>query len=104
VARAETDRIRNRVREGSSLHGAIAEKGVFPVMLTQLVTLGEEGGRLAEFMLKAAELLERRTERAVERLVTMAEPAMIITFGTLVAFVAAALLQAIYGVNASSFR
>jgi general secretion pathway protein F len=104
VARAETERIRNRVREGSSLHGAIAEKGVFPVMLTQLVTLGEEGGRLAEFMLKAAELLERRTERAVERLVAMAEPAMIITFGALVAFVAAALLQAIYGVNASSFR
>jgi type IV pilus assembly protein PilC len=104
VARAETDRIRSRIREGSSLHGAIAEKSVFPVMLTQLVTLGEEGGRLAEFMLKAADLLERRTERAVERLVTMAEPAMIITFGALVAFVAAALLQAIYGVNASSFR
>lgn len=104
VARAETDRIRNRVREGSSLHGAIAEKNVFPVMLTQLVTLGEEGGRLSEFMRKAAELLERRTERAVERMVAMAEPAMIITFGALVAFVAAALLQAIYGVNASSFR
>jgi type II secretory pathway component PulF len=104
VARSETERIRNRVREGSSLHGAIAEKAVFPLMLTQLVTLGEEGGRLSEFMLKAAELLERRTERAMERLVAMAEPAMIITFGMLVAFVAAALLQAIYGVNASSFR
>jgi general secretion pathway protein F len=104
VARAETDRIRNRVREGSSLHAAIAEKNVFPTMLTQLVTLGEEGGRLSEFMLKAADLLERRTEQAVERMVAMAEPAMIITFGAIVAFVAAALLQAIYGVNASSFR
>ena len=104
VARAETDRIRNRVREGSSLHAAIAEKNVFPTMLTQLVTLGEEGGRLSDFMLKAADLLERRTEQAVERMVAMAEPAMIITFGAIVAFVAAALLQAIYGVNASSFR
>jgi len=73
-------------------------------MLTQLVTLGEEGGRLAEFLLKSAELLERRTERAVERMVALAEPAMIITFGMLVAFVAMALLQAIYGVNAGSFR
>lgn len=104
VARRETERIRNRVREGSSLNGAIAERAVFPAMLTQLVTLGEEGGRLAEFLLKSAELLERRTERAVERMVALAEPAMIITFGMLVAFVAMALLQAIYGVNAGSFR
>lgn len=104
VARSETERIRTRVREGSSLHAAIAEKSVFPIMLTQLVTLGEEGGRLAEFMTKAADLLEQRTERALERMVAMAEPAMIITFGLMVAFVAAALLQAIYGVNAGSFR
>lgn len=103
VARAETERIRTRVREGSSLHGAIAERAVFPAMLTQLVTLGEESGRLADFLLKAADLLERRTERAVERMVALAEPAMIITFGLLVAFVAMALLQAIYGVNAGSF-
>lgn len=103
VARQETERIRVRVREGSSLHAAIAERSVYPAMLAQLVTLGEEGGRLAEFLLKAAELLERRTERAVERMVALTEPIMIITFGLLVAFVALALLQAIYGVNAGSF-
>ena len=104
VARAETDRIRNRVREGSPLHAAISERSVFPAMLTQLIALGEEAGRLAEFLMKAAELLERRTERAVERMVALAEPVMILTFGGLVAVVALALLQAIYGVNAGSFR
>ena len=104
VARAETERIRTRVREGGSLNGAIAERGLFPAMLTQLVALGEEAGRLSEFLLKSADLLERRTERAVERLVALAEPLMIVTFGCLVALVALSLLQAIYGVNASSFR
>jgi type II secretory pathway component PulF len=104
VARAETERIRNRVREGSSLNAAIVERSLFPAMLTQLVALGEEAGRLAEFLLKSAELLERRTERAVERMVALAEPVMILTFGGLVAIVALALLQAIYGVNAGSFR
>jgi general secretion pathway protein F len=104
VARAETDRIRTRVREGGALHAAISEHGLFPPVLAQLVALGEEAGRLSEFLLKAADLLERRTERALERLVAMAEPAMIILFGGLVALVALALLQAIYGVNASSFR
>lgn len=102
VARAETDRIRTRVREGGSLNGAIAERGVFPPVLQQLVALGEEAGRLSDFLLKSADLLERRTERAVERLVALAEPAMIVMFGGLVALVALALLQAIYGVNAGS--
>ena len=46
----------------------------------------------------------RRTERAVERMVALAEPAMIVGFGGVVALVALALLQAIYGVNAGSFR
>lgn len=104
VARDETERIRTRVREGGSLNGAIAERGVFPPVLQQLVALGEEAGRLSDFLLKSADMLERKTERAVERLVALAEPAMIVMFGGLVALVALALLQAIYGVNASSFR
>lgn len=104
VARQETDRIRTRVREGSSLNAAIGEHSLFPSVLAQLVGLGEEAGRLSDFLIKSAELLERRTERAVERLVALAEPAMIVAFGGLVALVALALLQAIYGVNASSFR
>jgi len=103
VAQAETDRIRTKVREGSSLHGAIAEGGLFPPVLTQLVALGEDAGRLADFLLKAAELLEKKTERTLERLVALVEPAMIVGFGGIVAIVALALLQAIYGVNAGSF-
>lgn len=104
VARAETERVRARVREGSSLNAAIAERSLFPPVLPQLILLGEEAGRLADFMLKAADLLERRTERAIERMVALAEPAMIVGFGGVVALVALALLQAIYGVNAGSFR
>jgi type II secretory pathway component PulF len=103
VAQAETDRIRKSVREGSSLHAAIAEGGLFPAVLTQLVALGEEAGALANFLLKAAELLENKTERSLERLVALVEPAMIVGFGGIVAVVALALLQAIYGVNAGSF-
>jgi len=103
VAQEETERIRAQVREGSSLHAAIAHGGLFPPVLAQLVALGEDSGRLSDFLLKAAELLERKTERTLERLVALVEPAMIVGFGGIVAVVALALLQAIYGVNAGSF-
>ncbi|MCZ6477064.1 MAG: type II secretion system F family protein [Gemmatimonadetes bacterium] len=103
VAQTEKERIRVRVREGSPLHAAISEKSIFPTVLPQLVALGEDAGRLSEFLIKSAELLERKVERTLERLVAIAEPAMIIGFGGIVALVALALLQAIYGVNAASF-
>jgi general secretion pathway protein F len=102
LARAVTIRVRTRVREGSALNHALAEHGLFPPELIQLVALGEESGKLSDFLLKSAELLERRTERALERLVALVEPAMIVTFGAIIAVVALALLQAIYGVNSGS--
>jgi type II secretory pathway component PulF len=104
IAREETARIRDRVREGSPLGTTLAEGGLFPRLLGQLVSVGEEAGRLHEFLMKAAEIFEDRTEQATQRLVTLLEPAMILVFGSVVAFIALALLQAIYGVNASAFR
>jgi len=97
-------RIRTRVREGSSLRAALAESTLFPPMLAQLVGVGEDAGQLRTFLMKSADIFEERTERATSRLATLAEPAMIIVFGAIVAFVALSLLQAIYGINANSFK
>jgi type II secretory pathway component PulF len=103
-ARDDVVRIRTRVREGSSLRAAIAESKLFPPMLAQLVGVGEDAGQLRTFLMKSADIFEERTERATSRLATLAEPAMIIMFGAIVAFVALSLLQAIYGINANSFK
>ncbi len=104
LAQDEVLRIRTRVREGASLHGALAEGDLFPDMLGQLVAVGEEAGRLQEFLDKAAEIFEQSTQRALQRLVAIAEPLMIVIFGGIVGLVALSLLQAIYGINAGSFR
>lgn len=103
LARDDTLRIRQRVREGISLRQSIAESELFPPLLPQLVGVGEEAGRLTDFLEKAADIFEEKTERAAQRLATIAEPAMIMIFGSIVALVALSLLQAIYGVNATSF-
>jgi general secretion pathway protein F len=103
VAEGEVRRIREEVRVGTSLHRSVAAGRVFPPELARLVAVGEESGRLAEFLGRAADLFERRSVRAVERAVTLMEPVVIVVFGGLVAVVALALLQAIYGVNAGAF-
>jgi len=104
LARDDTARIRTRVREGSSLRAAVGESTLFPPLLAQLIGVGEDAGQLRIFLDKAADIFEERTERATQRLATLAEPAMIVVFGAIVAFVALSLLQAIYGINANSFK
>jgi type II secretory pathway component PulF len=104
LARDDTVRIRTRVREGSSLRAAVADSSLFPPMLAQLIGVGEDAGQLRVFLTKSADIFEERTERATQRLATFLEPAMIVMFGAIVAFVALSLLQAIYGINANSFK
>jgi general secretion pathway protein F len=104
VAQDDVARIRTKVREGTSLRAAVADSAIFPPLLAQLIGVGEEAGQLKEFLTKSAEIFEERTERATQRLAALAEPAMIVIFGAIVAFVALSLLQAIYGINASSFK
>jgi type II secretory pathway component PulF len=73
-------------------------------LLTQLVLIGEESGTLERFLGKAADLFDERADRTRQRLVALAEPAMIIVFGGIIGFVALSMLQAVYSVNASAFR
>lgn len=104
VGRDEVLRIRASVREGSSMSSALAPGLLFPPLLTQLVLIGEESGTLERFLGKAADLFDERADRTRQRLVSLAEPAMIIVFGGIIGFVALSMLQAVYSVNASAFR
>ena len=104
IAKDDAMRIRTRVREGISLRAAVAESAIYPALLSQLIAVGEDAGDLRAFLLKAADIFEERTERATQRVAALAGPAMIVMFGAVVAFVALSLLQAIYGINASSFK
>lgn len=104
IARDEIARVRGLVREGSSMRNAVAGSTLFSPLLAQLIGVGEEAGQLRTFLVKAADIFEERTERATQRVAALAEPAMIVVFGAIVAFVALSLLQAIYGINANSFR
>ena len=104
IAKDEIARVRALIREGSSMRAAVAGSTLFSPLLAQLIGVGEEAGQLRTFLVKAADIFEERTERATQRLAALTEPAMIVVFGAIVAFVALSLLQAIYGINARSFR
>lgn len=92
---AEAER---RVHGGASLSQSLA--GLLPPLTERLLDAGETGGDLPGMAARAAEASEGEVQRAVGHAVALIEPVMIIGFGGIVGFVALALLQAIYGLNA----
>lgn len=87
-----------RVRDGAPLVEAIGD--ALPPLARQLLRAGEAGGSLGMLAGRAAAAAESHAERQLGRVVALIEPVMILGFGGVVALVALALLQAIYGLNA----
>ncbi len=90
---------RGRVAEGQGLTAALEATGALTSSALQLAAIGEGSGRLPPLLAKAAELDDAEAERRLKALVSLLEPGMILAFAGLVAFVAAALLQAVYALR-----
>ncbi|WP_373070917.1 type II secretion system F family protein [Gemmatimonas sp.] len=89
------------VRDGGSVSQALF--GSLTPLATRLLEAGEQGGALAPLARRAATAASDQVQRVITSAVALIEPVMILGFGGVVGFVALALLQAIYGINASSF-
>jgi len=96
---ARLGRARARVAEGAPLTPSVEREGALTSAALQLLHVGESSGRLADMARRAGDLAAQDAERGLKTLVTFIEPALIVTFGGLVAFVAAALLQAVYAIR-----
>ena len=96
LARAEA-----LVRDGGAVSQALS--GSLTPLATRLLEAGEESGALAPLARRAATAANDQVQRVVTSAVALIEPVMILGFGGVVGFVALALLQAIYGINAGSF-
>jgi type II secretory pathway component PulF len=90
---------RGVVIAGTPLSHALKASNAMTSTVVRLVRAGEESGRLAEMLSRAASLEAERARRLVTSAVRLLEPALILVFGGIVAFVAAALLQAVYSVR-----
>jgi len=89
------------VSEGSALAPALTS--TLPPLAVQLIAVGEESGHLEDLCLRVADSYDTEVRRSVRTAVALIEPAMILLFGSLVGFVALAMLQAIYGINLNAF-
>jgi type IV pilus assembly protein PilC len=77
-------RIRDDVTTGTTLYNAIKSTGLFPNMLLQMVSIGEESGALDEMLDKVATHYEEAVDNAVDSLSSLMEPLIMSVLGVLV--------------------
>lgn len=74
------------VEKGQQLSVLLKKVGMFPELFLQMVAIGEETGNLADMLLSAALSLESDARTAVQRLMALLEPVLILGTAVLVAF------------------
>ena len=75
---------RARIREGDRIGDPLRKSRLFPPMVVQMISIGEESGSLDQMLGKAAEFYEDEVDEAVKGLSSLMEPFIIVILGTLI--------------------
>jgi len=84
VYQAATKEIQRKVSSGTTLTAAMQESNVFPNMVTQMVSIGEESGALDSMLGKVADFFEAEVDDAVEALASLMEPMIMVVLGVVI--------------------
>src|SRR5216683_2365591 len=96
LLRSTVSQATRMVREGESLHGALASKGVMPEMALDMIEVGESSGALSPMLNSVAEFYEEEVSLRLTALVSLIEPLLLVCMGLLVAFILISLYLPIF--------
>jgi type IV pilus assembly protein PilC len=87
---------RESVREGQKISAPLETTGLFPNMVTHMIDVGEETGRLSDMLIKVSEFYEKEVDAAVKGLTSLIEPMLIVFMGVVVGFIAVSVMGPIF--------
>ena len=93
------DEVKTGVRGGDGVAGPLNQSGVFPQLALQMISVGEETGRLDDMLVQVAEYFDKEVRSTIRKLTGMLEPVMLVVGGLVVGFVVLAMFSAIFSVN-----
>ena len=92
-------RVREAVRDGRSLHYALAQEKVFPELLSRVVETGEEAGTLPVILDSYTTVVAEETENTADNLTTLVEPLLLVFVGAVVSILLAALYLPLFNLS-----
>jgi general secretion pathway protein F len=87
------------VKRGGALANALVHTKVFPKLAIQMVSVGEETGRLDEMLLRVANTYDREVKTSVDRGLSLLVPVLVLTLAGMIATIVFSVLLAILAVN-----
>jgi general secretion pathway protein F len=97
--RVGLSRVVDQVRNGTSLSEAVDQSGAMPALLVQMLGIGEEAGKPQVMLARVADLYEKQTQDAIERLMSILTPALTIAIAALVGGLIFAVMNAVLAIN-----
>ncbi len=87
------------VSKGRGVAAPLKESGVFPPIVSEMIAVGEEAGRLEDTFLTIADRFESESTATIKRAASLLEPAMILLMGLIVGFIVISMLVAVFSIN-----
>jgi type IV pilus assembly protein PilC len=92
VIQAELDKVAIEVKNGQPLGKQLLQAKYFPPIVGQMMTVGEETGKIDEVLIKVADFYEEEVDVVIDSLASIIEPAMIVVLGSFVGLLAASVM------------
>ncbi len=87
---------RASIREGQGMTEPLKKGDVFPPMVIQMVSVGEETGKIDEMLMRAADFYEEEVDTAVEGLSSAMEPLIIVFLGVSIGTIVVAMFMPMF--------
>ena len=91
--------VRKNVIDGLSLSGSMKQIPLFPPMMVNMISVGEESGSLENSLFKTADSYDREVDRTIKVFTTLLEPLLILVLGVVVGFIVISMLLPIFQIN-----
>jgi type IV pilus assembly protein PilC len=85
------EKVKESIKEGESISGPLSQYAIFPPLVTNMITVGEETGALAQMLIKVADRYDDEVDVLIGQLTALIEPFLIIGLGVIVGFIVIAL-------------
>lgn len=87
IIREALDSTTDELKKGLSVGETLTARGIFPVMLTQMIKIGEEAGTLDAILEKTASFYDGEVDTATSQLTALIEPVIIVILAVIVGFI-----------------
>lgn len=101
VMRKALGEVAKDVEKGNSLATSLAKHPVFPMIVSQMTSVGEQTGKLDEILNRVAGYFENESEHAIKNLSTAMEPIIMVILGAGVGFLIVAIIVPIYNLTSA---